>query len=192
MATEQIKQSMQGEWASIAPELRPSTVKNPDGSIKPFYLTRAFSYSPDDTFELEIINSADAYGKIPLVRIVLGGHILWQGEHPIASGAQKVHFIADTTYDVTPLAQGFAAVLNQVANKGFDPWEVDRTQSILGKAFAPFGLAEGQVFGEYDLIYLYDELLFWGARNVDGRGFDTEENRPTNLQIPLVKKGFGA
>ena len=88
MTTEQIKQSMQGEWASIAPELRPSTVKNPDGSIKPFYLTRAFSYSPDDTFELEIINSADAYGKIPLVRIVLGGHILWQGEHPIASGAQ--------------------------------------------------------------------------------------------------------
>ena len=192
MTTEQIKQSMQGEWASIAPELRPSTVKNPDGSIKPFYLTRAFSYSPDDTFELDIINSADAYGKIPLVRIVLRGHVLWQGEHPIASGAQKVHFIADTAYDLTPLAQGFAAVLNQVANKGFDPWEVDRTQSILGKAFAPFGLAEGQVFGEYDLIYLYDELLFWGARNVDGRGFDTEENRPTNLQIPLVKKGFGA
>ena len=103
-----------------------------------------------------------------------------------------MHFIADTAYDVTPLAQGFAAVLNQVANKGFEQWEVDRTQSILGKAFAPFGLAEGQVFGEYDLIYLYDEMLFWGARNVDGRGFDTEENRPTNLQIPLVRKRFGA
>jgi hypothetical protein len=31
-------------------------------------------------------------------------------------------------------------------------------------------------------------LLFWGARNIDGRGFDTEQNRPTNLQIPLVRK----
>jgi len=30
--------------------------------------------------------------------------------------------------------------------------------------------------------------LFWGARNIDGRGFDTEANRPTNLQIPLVRK----
>jgi hypothetical protein len=30
-------------------------------------------------------------------------------------------------------------------------------------------------------------MLFWGARNVDGRGFDKEENRPTNLQIPLVR-----
>jgi hypothetical protein len=27
-----------------------------------------------------------------------------------------------------------------------------------------------------------------GARNVDGRGLDEEENRPTNLQIPLVRK----
>jgi hypothetical protein len=31
-------------------------------------------------------------------------------------------------------------------------------------------------------------LLFWGARNIDGRGFDTEQNRPTNLQIPLIRK----
>jgi hypothetical protein len=30
--------------------------------------------------------------------------------------------------------------------------------------------------------------LFWGARNIDGRGFDTEQNRPTNLQIPLIRK----
>ena len=61
-------------------------------------------------------------------------------------------------------------------------------QSVMGKAFAPFGLAEGQTFAEYDLIYIYDDMLFWGARNVDGRGFDTEENRPTNLQIPLVRR----
>ena len=27
-----------------------------------------------------------------------------------------------------------------------------------------------------------------GARDIDGRGFDTEQNRPTNLQIPLVWK----
>jgi len=41
---------------------------------------------------------------------------------------------------------------------------------------------------EYDLVYLSHDLLFWGARNVDGRGFDKEENRPTNLQIPLARK----
>ena len=188
MTPEQIKQFIQGEWASIAPELRPSSIKNADGSIKPFYLTRAFKYSTDDTFELEVINFADAYGKNPLVRIGIKGHIVWQGDHPIAAGAQKVKFIADKAYAVTPLAQGFAAAMNQVASKGFNRWEVNGMQSIMGKAFAPFGLAEGQTFAEYDLIYGHDNMLFWGARHVDGRGFDNEENRPTNLQIPLVRQ----
>jgi len=27
-----------------------------------------------------------------------------------------------------------------------------------------------------------------GSKHVDGRAFDSPENRPTNLQIPLVKK----
>jgi len=189
MNADQIKVFIQGgEWVSIAPELRPSSIKNADGSIKPFYLSRTFKYSADDTFELEIINSADAYGKIPLVRILIRGHIVWQGDHPIAAGAQKVNFIADTTYEVTPLVQGFADAMNQVASKGFNKWELNGVQSVMGKAFAPFGLAEGQTFAEYDLIYVYDNMLFWGARNVDGRGFDTEENRPTNLQIPLVRR----
>jgi hypothetical protein len=189
MNADQIKEFIQGgEWVSIAPELRPSSIKNADGSLKPFYLTRSFKYSEGDTFELEIINSADAYGKIPLVRILIRGHIVWQGDHPIAAGAQKVNFIADTTYEVTPLVQGFADAMNQVASKGFNNWELNGMQSVMGKAFAPFGLAEGQTFAEHDLIYIYDNMLFWGARNVDGRGFDTEENRPTNLQIPLVRQ----
>jgi hypothetical protein len=189
MNTAQIKEFIQGsEWVSIAPELRPSSLKNADGSIKPFYLTRRFNYSADDTFELEIINSADPYGKIPLVRILIKGHIVWQGDHPIAEGAQKVNFIADQAYEVTPLIQGFADAMNQIANKGFNKWEVNSMQSVMGKAFAPFGLAEGQTFAEYDLIHVYDNMLFWGARNVDGRGFDTEENRPTNLQIPLARQ----
>jgi len=189
MNADQIKEFIQGgEWVSIAPELRPSSIKNADGSIKPFYLTRRFKYSAGDAFELEIINSADAYGKIPLVRIVIKGHIIWQGDHPIAAGAQKVNFIADTAYEVTPLVQGFADAMNQVASKGFNKWELNGMQSVMGKAFAPFGLAEGQTFAEYDLIYVSDTMLFWGARNVDGRGFDTEENRPTNLQIPLVRR----
>jgi hypothetical protein len=54
--------------------------------------------------------------------------------------------------------------------------------------FAPFALKEGTNFMEYDLVYLKGDLLFWGARNIDGRGFDTEQTRPTNLQIPLIRK----
>jgi hypothetical protein len=157
-----IKQAMLGDWESIAPEVRPS--RNPDGSLKPFYLKRAFKYQPSDRFELEVVNSADPYGAVPLARIKIIGHMVWQGPHPIASGAQKVDFIADEAYEVTPLVQGFADVLNKVAAAGYAPWAVNSAQSIFGKTFVPFGLKEGTNFMEYDLVYLRGDLLFWGAR----------------------------
>jgi hypothetical protein len=183
-----IKQALLGNWESIAPEVRPSAAKNADGSLKPFYLKREFKYLPSDRFELKIINSADPYGAVPLARINIVGHIQWQGPHPVAAGAQKVDFVADEAYEVTPLAQGFADVLNKVASGGYSPWAVNASQSVFGKTFVPFGLKEGTNFMEYDLVYLRGDLLFWGARNIDGRGFDTEQNRPTNLQIPLIRK----
>ncbi len=186
--TAKIKEAMLGEWGSIAPEVRPSASKNADGSLKPFYLKRAFKYLPSNRFELEIVNSADPYGAVPLARIKIGGHMLWQGPHPIAPGAQKVDFVADESYEVSPLVQGFADILNKVASAGYAPWAVNSPQSVFGKAFAPFALKEGTNFMEYDLVYLKGDLLFWGARNIDGRGFDTDQNRPTNLQIPLIRK----
>ena len=183
-----IKKALLGEWVSIAPEVRPSASKNADGTLKPFYLKRSFKYLPSDRFELEIINSADPYGAVPLARIKIGGHMIWQGPHPIAPGAQKVDFIADASYEVAPLSQAFADVLNKIATTGYTTWAVGSPQSIFGKTFVPFGLKEGTNFMEYDLVYLRGDLLFWGARNIDGRGFDTEQNRPTNLQIPLIRK----
>ena len=188
MTLEETKQASIGEWVSMASEVRPSINKNADGSMKPFYLTRNFTYSADGKFALQMINSADAYGKVPLVNITLKGHTVWQGEHPIVSGAQKINYIADEAYDITPLAQGFADVLNQVAGNGFSKWEVNGTQSILGKAFPLFGLSEGQTYGEFDLIYILNDMMFWGAKHVDGRSFEKEENHPDNLQIPLIRK----
>jgi hypothetical protein len=185
MSVEQLKSSLLGHWVSLAPEIRPS--KNPDGSLKPFYLSRDFVYLAGDRFTLTVVNHADPYGKVSLARIEIAGHMSWQGDHPIAPGAQKVDFVADEAYAVTPLVQGFADVLNKVAASGYAPWSVGAAQSIFRKSFAPFGLVEGRDFKEYDLVYLTRDLLFWGARNVDGRGFDTEANRPTNLQIPLVR-----
>jgi hypothetical protein len=79
------KQALLGNWESIAPEVRPSAAKNADGSLRPFYLKRTFKYLPSDRFELEILNSADPYGAVPLARIKIVGHMQWQGTHPIAS-----------------------------------------------------------------------------------------------------------
>jgi hypothetical protein len=180
-----LKQSLSGTWVSLAPEIRPS--KNPDGSLKPFYLSRRFVYLPENRFQLTVMNYGDPFGRVPIAKIEIEGHMTWRGEHPIAPGAQSVDFVADVAYSTTPLLQGFVDLLNKVAVAGYDKWEIGQRQSIFGKAFAPFGLIEGAHFKEYDLVYLAHEMLFWGARNVDGRGFDTEANRPTNLQIPLVR-----
>ncbi|HXB35680.1 MAG TPA: hypothetical protein VNV35_19780 [Puia sp.] len=187
MNSDLVKNASVGKWASIAPEVRPSNTKNTDGTLKPFYLTRKFTLLEDNRFELVVTNYVDPYGKVPLAEMSINGHIEWLGEHPIAPGAQKVNFSADEEYIVTPLVQGFADILNKFT-AGFNEWKVGKPQSIFKKPFPPFGLAMGQIFKEYDLIYVTAGMMFWGARNVDGRGFDTEENRPANLQIPMIGK----
>ena len=63
MNIEQIKQALAGRWVSIAPEIRPSAVENPDGTLKPFHLQRDFRYGDGDRFELAIVNSADPNGR---------------------------------------------------------------------------------------------------------------------------------
>jgi hypothetical protein len=189
MTADQIIAFIQGgEWTSITVEVRPSAQKNVDGTLKPFYLTRVFKYNTNNGFELEVTNYADALGKWPLAKMLIKGHVIWQGEHSIATGAYKVDFIADEAYEVTPLHSGFLDLLNKLASQGFNEWKLNESQSIFKKSFLPFGLAEGQIFKEFDLMYVHNDLLFWGARNIDGRGFDTEENRPVNLQIPLERK----
>lgn len=187
MNSEQVKKTSLGKWESITPEVRPGNAKNADGTLKPFYLTRKFTLLDDDTFELLVTNLGDPYAKITIAKMSIKGHIEWKGAHPIGEGAQKVDFTADTEYAITPMIQGFVDVLNKFTN-GFNEWKIGETQNILGKAFPPFGLAEGQLFKEYDLIYVYEGMMFWGARNIDGRGFDSEENRPTNLQIPMIRQ----
>jgi hypothetical protein len=188
-AEETIEFIQGGEWVNIVPEVRPSVTKNAAGDIAPFYLTRIFTYGPGNRFECTVINYADPNAKVPLVKIVIAGHTTWVGEHPIAEGAYKVDYVADEIYEVTPLIQGFADAVNKFSGPGIDKWELNVTQSLLGKGFPAFSLEEGKTYVDYDLVYIFNDMLFNGSKNVDGRPFDKPENRPTNLQLPLIHKG---
>ncbi len=183
MTAEQIKEYIQGgQWMSIAPELRPSITKSTAGDINPFYCTRAFTYSSGDRFDCTLINYLDATAKTALVKFVIRGHLLWQGEHPIAQGAQKVDYVADEAYEVTPLHAGWVDAVNRIPASGLNKWELNVTQDLKGKAFPAFGLPDAKIYVDYDLIYIYGEMLFNGSKNIDGRPFNKPENRPTNLK----------
>ena len=176
-----------GQWKSIAPELRPSISKSAAGDMQPFYLTRLFEYTAGDGFACTVVNFADPQARVPLLQILIRGHLRWQGEHAIAAGAFKVDYVADEAYAVTPLHQGAADAFNRAPVEGLDAWAVGRSQDLMGKSFPAFALSEGRTYVDYDLIYVYGDLLFNGSKHVDGRAFDKPENRPTNLQIPLVR-----
>jgi hypothetical protein len=177
-----------GEWISVATELRPSAIKTPTGEPKPFYCSRIFNYSPKDVFECTLINYADPNGRTPLVKIIILGHLAWKGDHPVAEGAYMLDYVADLAYMVTPLHQAFADAINQFPAPGLEKWEVNIMQDIKEKRFPPFGLHDGEIYTDYDLMYIYENLLFNGSKHVDGRAFDKPENRPTNFQVPLIRK----
>jgi hypothetical protein len=189
MTAEQTRQFIEtGEWESIAIELRPVKDRSGNGNINPFYVFRTFKFTAGNKFECTVINYADAGGRVPLVKIVIKGHNKWQNANGVATGAWNVDYIANEAYEIIPLHLGFADALNKTPLNGLNKWEIGIMQDIKAKAFPVFGLAEGQIYVDYDLIYIFNNLLFMGSKHVDGRAFDSPENRPTNLQIPLKRK----
>lgn len=189
MTIPEIKNFITGnEWISIAVELRPSEDRLGTGKIIPFYVSRSFKFFENDKFEGIITSYADPFGQIPLVKFTFKGSTVWGKTHPIAAGAFEIDYILDKAFEVTPLNEMFADQLNIMPVKGLEKWVVNKTQDIKGKEFPLFNIKEGEIVSDYDLILINNGMLFMGAKHVDGRGFDKVANRPTNLQVPLIKK----
>jgi hypothetical protein len=175
------------KWVSLSTELRPSTVKSENGTLKPLYCSREFEFPADDLFTLKFKNYADPFGKVPLVEMAMTGHMIFGPEHPVAKGAYEIDYVADVSFIVTVLSELLAAPLNKYPSPDLGEWTLNVPKEVLGKSVPAFGLQAGEPFKEYDLIFIDQGMLFNGSRNVDGRPFDKPENRPTNLQIPLKK-----
>ncbi len=184
---EQVKNYTLGEWQSIAMELRPTEDRTGNGKIEPTYLKRNFKYLPNDKFIGTITLFSDNYGKLQLMEFEFKGNLIWHDEHPIAKGAWKIDYMLDEGFAVTPLSTQATSMLNMALPQGITPFEDHQKKAILGKAFPMFHIAEGQIVGDYDLIYFKHGLLFMGAKHVDGTPFDQPGNRPHQLQIPLER-----
>lgn len=185
---EEVKKFALGEWQSITVELRPTEDRTGSGKIQPTYLKRHFTYLPKDKFIGKITLFADNYGQMPLMEFEFKGTLKWGEKHPIADGAWKIDYVLDEGFGVTPLHEQSAAMLNSALPAGMSAFENGVKKDILKKAFPMFKIVEGQIVSDYDLIYFKNGMLFMGAKHVDGTPFDKPENRPHQLQIPLIRK----
>lgn len=187
IALEEVREYALGEWESLSIELRPTEDRTGSGTINPTFLKRNFKYLEDDKFVGTITMYGDNYGEIPLLEFEFKGILTWGDKHPIAKGAWKIDYVLNGGFGVTPLNEQAAGMLNQALPPGMPAFEANQKQDILRKAFPMFNIEKGQVVSDYDLIYFKNGLLFMGAKHVDGTPFDKPENRPHQLQIPLIR-----
>jgi len=184
---EEVQSYAIGEWQSISVELRPTEDRTGSGIIQPTFLKRHFKYLSKDSFIGTITLFADNYGQLPLLEFEFKGTLNWGEKHPIADGAWNIDYVLSEGFAVTPLNPQAAQMLNQGLPEGMTAFENGEKKDILGKAFPLFHIIEGQIVSDYDLIYFKNDLLFMGAKHVDGTPFDKAENRPHQLQIPLER-----
>ncbi|MEM7801790.1 MAG: hypothetical protein AAF633_21530 [Chloroflexota bacterium] len=184
---EEVQAYVLGEWESLSVELRPTEDRTGVGTVTPTYLRRHFNYLSVERFIGTITLYGDNYGQLPLMAFEFKGHLKWGSPHPIADGAWEIDYVLDDGFGVTPHHPDSATMLNQGLTEGMASFEAGVKQDILGKSFPMFNIVAGQIVSDYDLIYFSHGMLFMGAKHVDGTPFDKLENRPHQLQIPLVR-----
>ncbi len=187
LTLDEAKAAALGEWTSLSIELRPTEDRTGSGTVEPTRLTRHFVYQPDGTFTGVITMFGDDYGQVPMLEFEFRGHTVWGRPHPIAAGAFEIDYVLDLGFAVTPLLPDTAAMLNAALPAGMPPFEHGVKADILGKEFPMFNIVEGQTVVDYDLIWFSHDLLFMGAKHVDGTPFDRADRRPHQLQIPLAR-----
>jgi len=192
-----IKQAMLGNWESIAPGGAAERGKERrNGSLKPFY-PQAF---PSNICPSESVSKLrdyqfrlDPYGCCAARRAIKIGGAYAVGKGAairIAPGAPEGRFRGPmrATEVTSPLPQGFAEVLN----KGCSGWNMvlgsQRPAEHLRKEPSfRFGLKQGTKLPWSTISSISGAICccFWGARNIDGRGFRyRSKNRPTNPADP--------
>lgn len=179
--------AMRGSWESITCELRPTPYQEGTAPT-PFHLTRAFTYD-GNLFAGTIVSYADPLCEMPLVSYSFEGHLVSHGDSPAAPGAELIDYVLDRSLKLTPLNDGFTEQLNALppAACGAEPWETGVEQSVAETGCALLNLAKGQVYVDHDIVHVIDDMLFFGAKPVDGSNFEDPANRPVQLQVPMIR-----
>lgn len=190
-----LKSRIVGHWKSISCELRPQqNAKDPKLAPTPSYLTRDFRYDGKGGFSANITVYADDGCKVPAVSYDFAGEVKWHEANAAVPGAWSQDYVLNKKLELTILVDPMADQLNQLPDGacGSGKFVVGETRNILGKPCALLKFVNGSAYViDHDLLYVpadMPNLLFMGAKHVDGTGFYAPENRPkVGLQQPLIK-----
>jgi hypothetical protein len=192
---EGLKSRVVGHWVSISCELRPQ--QNPEDPAKaplPSYLKRDFTYDAEGGFQANITVFADAACAMPAASYDFAGQVVWHEANPAAAGAWSQDYVLDRKLQLNVLAPPMVDQLNQLPEGacGDGPFVAGEMRDVLGKPCVLLKFVEGSPFVvDHDFLYVREDMpdmLFMGAKHVDGTGFYAPENRPqVGLQQPLIR-----
>ena len=192
---EGLKTRIVGHWTSFACELRPQqNAADPKLAPTPSYLKRDFAYDAEGGFTGNITVYADAACKLPAASYNFAGDVIWHEANPAAPGAWSQDYVLNKRLDLTILAEPMVAQMNHLPDGacGKGPFVLGAQRDILGQPCALLKFAEGSAFViDHDFLYVREDtpnMLFMGAKHVDGTGFYAPENRPqVGLQQPMIR-----
>ncbi len=193
---EGLKARIVGHWTSIGCELRPQpNAEDPAGAPGSTYLTRDFRYDAEGGFAAVITVYADPACEVPATQFDFAGEVVWHDANPAAEGAWSQDYVLNRKLELTILAEPVAEQLNQLPDDacGEGSFVVGERRDVLGKPCVLVQFVEGNRYVvDHDFLYVREHtpnMLFMGAKHVDGTGFYAPENRPiVGLQQPLLRQ----
>ena len=170
-----------GHWASVDCEARPA------GGGQITYIKRDFRNNADGTWSGTFPLYADAHCTQPTLTFAAQGRYTLGSGSATVAGATEVYFTFDKIL-ITPHAQGNVDYLNSAGGGrcGANPWQAGVTQDV-SAGCAALGVDLTTCGGEYDLVKVMGNDLYYGARPDDGGFLCTLARRPTALQVPVVR-----
>lgn len=191
---QRLQHQMKGHWKSIACELRPQSGK-PGEPVQSSWVTRDFTFDGTGKFKATIVTYADQFCEMPMNEFNFSGHAEIGGISRAAPSAREITYTLDESLSIKPRAQMVVDMMAKLPPKacGDEPYQLNVAQSIFKKSCVLLNnIDSGQVVKDHDLIYLHGQgryqMLFMGAKHVDGSGFYKPENRPkSGLQVPMMR-----
>lgn len=192
---EGLQSRLVGQWTSMSCELRPQqNAEDPAKAPSSSYLKRHFTFDSESSFVANITVYADQSCEIPAASYDFAGELRWHDANPAVPGAWSQDYVLNKQLELTILAPPMAEQLNGLPDGacGEGPFVVNERRDILGKPCVLLKFVDDSPYViDHDFLYIPDEspnMLFMGAKHVDGTGFYRPENRPTvGLQQPMIR-----